>query len=109
VDLEQAYTNLANLLMNARIKLNGDALTAMEHQQVNTDLQFIHGRAIKVDSLQEALNSYASENLELKRQLEDIIFLKEQMAYLEAKQIVDEAPDVSEEKINEDKEDGRTE
>lgn len=51
MNIEQAYANLVNLLMNARIKLNGDALTAVEHQQINTDLQLIYDRAQLADKL----------------------------------------------------------
>ncbi|MHA1961906.1 MAG: hypothetical protein ACW99U_16990 [Candidatus Thorarchaeota archaeon] len=72
MQLTQAHANLFNLLMHGRFTLHGDALTAVEHQQVNTDLEFIHGRAAAVDELQKSLNDYASKNLKLEKELADL-------------------------------------
>lgn len=57
VNIEQSYKNLAHLLMNGRISLNEQPLTAVEHQQVNNDLDLIFKRALKADELQEEVDT----------------------------------------------------
>ena len=51
---EQAHNNLRNVLLNGRILLNGNPLTAVESTQIIQGEQMLFEKATKIDQQEQA-------------------------------------------------------